>query len=224
MFKALDHLSLTTYLEMNTTNWPLSRRLIAFHQGSFSRQKLEEARREASSKWCKTWTSTLHLNNVVIGQTARTEPGRVCHWRKSPDLIYFCPWAYGLYAVSEAAQPLTWSAAPLLPRHRGDPALVSVPNLPSDTESSSNRDLLISTNFWDRTMDWEQPESERKKPKGLNTPGLFLYKTTFSISALKLTHIPLIPAGQCLRIESKRRHKPGQGAAVAHIQRLPHSR
>lgn len=44
-------------------------------------------------------------------------------------------------------------------------------------------------------MDWEQPESERKKPKGLNTPGLFLYKTTFSISALKLTHIPLIPAG-----------------------------
>lgn len=195
MFKALDYLSLTTHLEMNTTNWLLPRRLIAFHQGSSSRQKLEEAGREASSKWCKTWTSTLHLINVVIGQTARTEPERVCHWPKSPDLIYFCPWAYGLYAVSEAAQPLTWSGAPLLPRHRGDPALVSVPNLPSGAESSSNRDLLISINFWDRMMDWEQPESERKKPKGLNTPGLFLYKTTFSISALKLTHIPLIPAG-----------------------------
>jgi len=78
----------------------------------------------------------------------------------------------------------------MLPSFTGEmPALVSVPNLPSGTQSSSNKDLLISIKFGDRMMDWEQPERERKETKGLNTPGLFLYKATFSISALKLTHI-----------------------------------
>ena len=90
------------------------------------------------------------------------------------------------------------------------PALVSVPNLPSGMESFSNKDLLISVNSGDRMMDWEQPESESKETKGFNTPGLFLYKATFSISALKLTHIPLIPALSYLQIKSKRRHKTGR--------------
>lgn len=180
---------------MNISNLPLPSRLLTFHQGCYSRQKLQEIWREAyKSKCCTSWASMRHLMNAGISQTARTGPGRVCHWQKSQDLMYFWPGVYDLYAVLEAAEPLTWSEASPFLRHRGNacPCLCASPPIRLG-ELSSNRDLLISPNFWHRMMEQSSLKGRRKETNGLYTPGLFLDKATFSIFALKLTHIHLIP-------------------------------